>query len=472
MSKDLWYPKSIGDDNQIVHKIKDTLVRKSQLKKLFEALPRFCYSCIGLGYVYFLFTLFKTRPILSPENIVGIFLSAVTITTTVAYSIYKYATTKHVYLLTATTSELPEEYEVSHTGFLGPLREKMQPESAEFVERLVEKTGLGTHTCLPKIFHADTAQNNTMKLCREEVMDVMKLACDEAFESTGIKPQEVDCVITSCTFFNPTPSISAMLMNHYKMKQTCKNYHLGGQGCAASVIAVDLAKDYLAAHSNSVVLIFSTENITSSMYTGEDKSRLLYYTLFRSGGGAVILSNKSKHKKIARYELETTVSVHNAIDDNSHKVIYFSEDEKQKVGVFIGKTLINYISALLIENTKLLFPQYLRGFEWLRYILGFPKIVKETNTVDLNIRENFQAFCIHQGGRGVIDKIQTKFNLTDEDCFPSRSSLCRFGNTSSASVWYAFRFIERCDFLQKGDRMLQLAFGSGVKCTSAVWRKL
>jgi predicted naringenin-chalcone synthase len=40
-------------------------------------------------------------------------------------------------------------------------------------------------------------------------------------------------VITNSSLFNPTPSLSATIMNHFKMPHTTLNYNLGGMGCSA-----------------------------------------------------------------------------------------------------------------------------------------------------------------------------------------------------------------------------------------------
>lgn len=56
---------------------------------------------------------------------------------------------------------------------------------------------------------------------------------------------QVDIVIVSCSCFGPTPSLAAMVVNHFDMRESTLTYNLGGMGCSSSVIAVDLAKHLL-----------------------------------------------------------------------------------------------------------------------------------------------------------------------------------------------------------------------------------
>ena len=49
----------------------------------------------------------------------------------------------------------------------------------------------------------------------------------------------------------------------------------------------------------------------------------------------------------------------------------------------------------------------------------------------------FEHFCIHTGGRGVIDGMEKQLNLPREAMQPTRDALYRFGNVSSSSIWCA-----------------------------------
>jgi hypothetical protein len=55
---------------------------------------------------------------------------------------------------------------------------------------------------------------------------------------------------------------------------------------------------------------------------------------------------------------------------------------------------------------------------------------------------------------------------------PSFASLRDFGNTSSASTWYTWSYIESTDGVGKGQTVLQVGVGGGMKSSVAYWRAL
>jgi 3-ketoacyl-CoA synthase len=74
----------------------------------------------------------------------------------------------------------------------------------------------------------------------------------------GIQPRQIGCVIVNSSLFNPTPSLAAMIMNHFKMGSRTINYNLGGMGCSASLVAIDLAKQVCYSVTVLLLLYVST----------------------------------------------------------------------------------------------------------------------------------------------------------------------------------------------------------------------
>lgn len=84
-----------------------------------------------------------------------------------------------------------------------------------------------------------------MDHAREEAELVMFGALSDLLKKTKLRPQQIDILVVNCSLFNPTPSLSAMIVNHFKLRNDVITYNLSGMGCSAGVIAVGLARELL-----------------------------------------------------------------------------------------------------------------------------------------------------------------------------------------------------------------------------------
>jgi 3-ketoacyl-CoA synthase len=246
-------------------------------------------------------------------------------------------------------------------------------------------------------------------------------------------------------------------------------------GCSAGLISIDLAKHLLQVHPNSYALVVSTENITLNWYFGNDKSMLLSNCLFRMGGAAVLLSNKRSDWWRSKYQLVHTVRTNKGADDKCFSCVTQQEDSTGKVGVSLSKDLMAVAGDALKTNITTLGPLVLPMSEQLLFfatLVGkkFFKMKLKPYIPDFKLA--FEHFCIHAGGRAVLDELENNLHLSDWHMEPSRMTLYRFGNTSSSSLWYELAYSEAKGRIKRGDRTWQIAFGSGFKCNSAVWKAL
>lgn len=343
-----------------------------------------------------------------------------------------------------------------------------------FQRKILERSGLGESTYLPDAV-LRVPPNPSMAEARKEAEAVMFGALDQLFEKTKVKPKDIGILVVNCSLFNPTPSLSAMVINHYKLRGNIISYNLGGMGCSAGLISIDLAKDLLQVHPNSYAIVISMENITLNWYFGNERSMLVSNCLFRMGGAAILLSNKNSDRRRSKYQLVHTVRTHKGADDKCFSCVTQEEDPNGKVGVALSKDLMAVAGDALKTNITTLGPLVLPMSEQLLFfatLVGKKLFKMKIKPYIPDFKLAFEHFCIHAGGRAVLDELEKNLHLSDWHMEPSRMTLYRFGNTSSSSLWYELAYTEGKGRIKKGDRTWQIAFGSGFKCNSAVWRAL
>lgn len=347
-------------------------------------------------------------------------------------------------------------------------------ENLEFQRKIVERSGIGDSTYLPAAI-VRIPPNPCMAEARKEAEEVMFGAIDDLFEKTCVRPKDIGILIVNCSLFNPTPSLSAMIINRYKLRGNIFSYNLGGMGCSAGLISIDLAKDLLQLHPSSYALVMSMESMTLNWYLGNDRSMLVSNCLFRVGGAAVLLTNKWSERRRSKYRLLHTVRTHKGADDKCFSCVMQREDAEGKIGVSLSKELMAVAGDALKTNITTLGPLVLPMSEQLLFLatLLARKLFKmKVKPYIPDFKQAFEHICVHAGGRAVLDELEKNLQLSDWYMEPSRMTLYRFGNTSSSSPWYELAYTEAKGRIKKGDRTWQIAFGSGFKCNSAVWKAL
>ncbi|RLN13679.1 hypothetical protein C2845_PM09G06750 [Panicum miliaceum] len=296
---------------------------------------------------------------------------------------------------------------------------------------------------------------------------------DDLFAKTSVMPNNIDILIVNCSLGTMIPSMTDMIINRYNLRTDIRNMHLSGMGCSAGLIAVDLARNLLQTMPYGArALVVSTEILTGNYYAGKKRSMQLTNVLFRMGGAAMLLSTSRTN---ARFELTRIVRKSTGAQDSAYHCVFQEEDDEGILGVKLSKDLVAIAGEALRANITTIAPVVLPFSEQLSFFLSFVAqkvfIKKSASTKQVpNFSLAVEHFCIHAGGRAVIDAVQRSLNLSDEQVEPSRMTLHQFGNTSSSSLWYEMAYCEAKKMMRKGDRVWMIGFGSGYKCNSAVWK--
>ncbi|CAI0559317.1 unnamed protein product [Linum tenue] len=317
---------------------------------------------------------------------------------------------RHVYLLDfacykpGSDHECPKELTMKLSVAYG----KFTEESLNFQRKILERSGYGQRTYVATALLEKSDQS--MAAAREETEAAMFGAIDDLLDKSRVEAREIGVLVVNSSTFNPTPSLSAAIVNRYKLRGNVSSFNLGGMGCSAGLIALDLAKDLLQVHSHSYALIVSTENTTRNWYG--DRRR-------------------------AKYQLCHVLRTNRASDDRCYRSVFQQEDEQNIVGVSLSRDLTAVAGEVLKENITKLGPLVLPLSEKLQFLAnliarkvsaaGAKTAVKKPYVPDFKLA--FEHFCIHAGGRGVLDQLEESLNLTERLMEPSRMTLYRLINT-------------------------------------------
>ncbi|VAI09076.1 unnamed protein product [Triticum turgidum subsp. durum] len=361
-----------------------------------------------------------------------------------------------VYLVDYAGFRTPHTCRIPFASFLehAKLVPQLNERSIRFMTRLLERSGLGEETCLPPAHHyIGTHKYCTVDAARAEFELVAFSAIDDLLAKTGIAPEAIDILIVNCSLFCPTPSLVDMIVNKYKLRSDIRSMHLSGMGCSAG------------AHA----LVVSTETITPNYYLGTERAMLLPNCLFRIGGAAALLSTSPAK---ARFRLKHLIRTLTGAQDNAYRCVFQEEDGEGHRGINLSKDLMNIAGDALKANITAMGPLVLPASEQLKFAFSFVarKVInRRVKPYIPDFRTAFEHFCIHAGGRAIIDELQKNLGLSDEQVEASRMTLHKFGNTSSSSLWYELGYIEAKGRMRKGDRVWMIGFGSGFKCNGAAW---
>ncbi|KAL7615030.1 hypothetical protein Lser_V15G06027 [Lactuca serriola] len=338
----------------------------------------------------------------------------------------------------------------------------LRVEDYRFLLKTMVNSGIGEETYGPKSIILGEEEHPTLVNSLSELDDVFYDTLDSIFSRSNISPSEVDILVVTVSLISPVPSLASRIINHYNMRSDIKAFNLSGMGCSASLTGIDLVQHLFKTHKNKIAIVVSTESMSSHWYCGREGSMMLSNVLFRVGGCSMLLTNDRDRKKHAIMKLKCMVRSHFASDDEAYNCCMQIEDDEGYEGFRLKKTLPKVAGRALMKNLRVLLPKVLPLWEIVRYAC-----LKSGSKI--NLKTGIEHFCIHPGGRAVIDEVGINLGLSDYDLEPSRMTLHRFGNTSSGGLWYVLGYMEAKKRLKKGDRILMISLGAGFKSNSCVW---
>jgi alkylresorcinol/alkylpyrone synthase len=264
----------------------------------------------------------------------------------------------------------------------------------------------------------------------EHAVKLGRQAAEECLQQAGLRPDEVDLIITvSCTGFM-IPSLDAHLINLMGFRSNVRRMPFTELGCAAGAMALGRAADYLKAHPGGNVLIIAVE-LPSLTFQRKDISQanLISSILFGDGAAAVLVSGKAeKGPKILVSETYTFPDSLDAMgfdlrDSGFH--ILLSKDVPEMIGAKIRGLVDGFLER---HGRK---------------------------------QEDIKGWILHPGGARLLGNVEKELGLCKCDTQPSWDILGNVGNLSSATILFILQeWLEKRP-LKSGEYALAAAFGPG-----------
>jgi predicted naringenin-chalcone synthase len=228
----------------------------------------------------------------------------------------------------------------------------------------------------------------------------------QALERAGVDASAIDAiVVTTCTGYL-CPGLSGYVVELLGLRPQVLGFDLVGQGCGGALPNWQLASALLGAQCEHVLSI-CVEVCSAAMYLDDDPGVLISACLFGDGAGAAVLSRHPARAR-RRVHWKETASLTNPAARESLRF-------EHRAGL-LRNVLTRQVPTLAAEHAQIVFDDVLA-----RAGIGANEIT---------------GWIFHAGGRDVLLALAQRFNLVPDALTYSREALRRYGNLSSAFVYF------------------------------------
>lgn len=314
-------------------------------------------------------------------------------------------------------------------------------------EAIFERSKIdGRHLALPETDFARMQEPHAqLSYLTEALVPLAEEALKKALEESHTETEQLGCLLINTTSALIMPSLSAQMVSRLQLPPSLLKFDLTGAGCLGALPTLTFADNYLASNPDKRVLAVCVD-IGSQFFRAktEDKATLVVNSLFADAAVGMVLGRDSETD--SRSNMPEVVDFHFCQGTGIMDSASIGLEETGARTAFLHRELPD-------RSVNLVIPE-LEAF-----------LVKHSLT-----RADVSHWIIHPGGRAILDQLQEKMQLSDEQLMPSRETLRRYGNASSPTCMLVLNHAIAHSAPKPGDVGILVGIGPGLTVGMALLR--
>lgn len=272
------------------------------------------------------------------------------------------------------------------------------------------------------------AERNRLYL--ESAERLFEQAAEKAIAGAGLRPDEIDGVVSVSTTGIATPSLEARVGPRLGLRGDVRRAPLFGLGCAGGVSGLGTAARLAAAEPGSRWLLVTVETCSISIrLDSDDPAAVVATALFGDGAAAAVV-------QCGGGGLARIAGSAEKLWPETQRIMGW-DIEDPGLAVVFDRAIPPFIEAELA-----------------------PAVGEMLGRLGVE-RESLGRLCCHPGGVKVVDAIETALDLAPGTLDIEREVLRDYGNMSAPTVLFV---LERLIESGLPEKTLMTAFGPGFTC--------
>ncbi|HEX2905293.1 MAG TPA: type III polyketide synthase [Phototrophicaceae bacterium] len=312
------------------------------------------------------------------------------------------------------------------------------------IRAIFERAGVGYRHMIAREGYFATRRTTQERndLYMAEAVPLGEQAIRASLAQHGYQPEDIDdFFVVSCTGFN-IPGLDLHLAGRLGMRPDLNRTCILGMGCYGAFPALRRARETVS-HSERLALVLTLELCSLHMQSDNTAENIVSSALFSDGAAVVLVGNQTASRAQNPGPKIVDMATHCDYQTLDHMAFTVTD---QGFRMYLS----SYVPDLLAAN-----------------VATFVDRLLAHNQLQ---RQDIRFWGIHPGSTKIVDYVQSRLGLNDEQVKTSHQILYNYGNMSSATILFVLEQIQRCEQPQPGDYGVLLAFGPGLTMESLLVR--